>query len=729
MSGFDTPIPATLIVAWAVLLLLGLGWSWTRFHGAVSPLYQALLLALRAASAVAVLLLLLQPFWRATEPDAQGFRVAILADASQSMSVQDCGPDTARIDRVRQAVLKSDPDSVRTHLEQRYPVRCFMFSEKLQPLPDPAGADNKPVPLLPGRTALGDALRQCLEEFASVPLGAVLVVSDGNSNHGEAVTEVCKLYRRRAIPVSCIGTGGLGAHGDVRIRFADDTLSGVKGQPLQVQVEAENTLDREVPVTVELSAGNRVVDRREVRLAAGAGRQTVPFSLTPDRAGFQTLAARIAPVPGDTRRDTDVDYLGLNVEEPAVFRVLYLGAYLNWEYKFLKLLDEETEQLALATVLRTGRDTFYFDGLPEKAPTNGFPKDHAVFNAFDVLALDLRAVPLLPRESIQCIVDFVDHRGGGLLCFGPADGLPAEVADLLPVAPDATPLAPSGADVAMEASSALIFDKDPGGVLHTPRGLTLPASDPNWLARELKKGARPALTVRASGETVLAAQFFGSGRVAYAGQENTWRWRLGSEAGKDSHDAFWKALLVWLGSSSKPRLAIACAGTKAGVGEQVDLDVTVLGPDFRPAPDTRAACTITSPSGEREELRLDTCADAAGRCTGVFFPREAGEYAVAYRISLPEGDLNQEARFLARHRGVEADDTTYREDVLRDVSRITGGRFWQARDAAAVRDLPLSANIPMRTTYRYWTDSWLLWIFLAATLCTEWYCRRRIGLK
>ena len=89
MTGFDSPIPPALASLWAALLLAALGWGLWRFRHVVSVSYLLWLLLLRLCAAIVVLIILLQPFREVARPDPESFRIAVLADTSQSMSVRD----------------------------------------------------------------------------------------------------------------------------------------------------------------------------------------------------------------------------------------------------------------------------------------------------------------------------------------------------------------------------------------------------------------------------------------------------------------------------------------------------------------------------------------------------------------------------------------------------------------------------------------------------------------
>ncbi|MBN2450138.1 MAG: hypothetical protein JXR77_07095, partial [Lentisphaeria bacterium] len=558
-----------------------------------------------------------------------------------------------------------------------------------------------------------------------------VLFSDGNSNHGSAPVEIAKQYRSRGIPVSCVGIGEPREPGDVRVRFGRPPAPPRKGDLVVLPVQVENRFPRPVTTRLTLADAGGPLDTRTLTVPAG---ETLDETFTTEawRAGFLTYTVRMDAVTDDSRPDNDVDFLGLEVREPDTFRILYVAAHLGWEYRFLKILADGNRQLSLAAVIRLGENSFYktdFSGEEEAdAKGNGFPESPAALNRYEAILLDSRAAVEWSAPGIEALVSFVDRRGGGLLLVGPPDALPQPLRDLLPaqaLAPDAL-----RRQERLEANPEFVFDADPTRVLADPPGLPLVAGEELWLVREPKRGARMAAGIRHTEKGFLAAQSYGSGRTAYLGLESSWRWSLRDATGERGHRAFWNSLLVWLASSSRQRVRIASDGAKTGVGDPLVLDADILDTDFRPAADAKVTATVLSPSGTATEVALDPSVATPGRYGGVFFPDESGEYRVDYRIGIGDREERTQTHFVARRQGIETEETPYREDVLRDVARITGGAFLPySRMAALAEGIPLSTHVPMRTSRTYWSDNALLLLLLVLVLGAEWYLRRRLGLR
>jgi hypothetical protein len=727
MIRFDTPIPLPLALLWWGLACAALIWALARLR-VVRRRYRLTLFGLRLGALTVLLLMLLNPYREIETPDPEGFRVLLLADASQSMATTDV-KGKSRFSVVRRELTNED-GSLAKRLGSAYRLSAQVFSEEARPARLDATDGVSDQGLLPGKTAIGDVLYSALEQNAGVPLGAVVLLSDGHVNAGRPLPEVCKRYRARDIPVTCVGIGRIQPISDVRVQAPPQAVRGVKGKPVTIPVHLRSLFPNEVPVTVELDDGTGKPLVQTVQLPPGQEPTTVRFTYTPWRSGFQTCRVRVQPVPGDGRPDNDVDFVALEVREPDTFSILYLSSHLDWEYKFLSLLAKDNKQLSLAATIQTGKTAFFRTGFPDdiKDKVQGFAIERDVLNRFDALLVDLRIIPSLNEKQVATLLEFVEHRGGGLLCTGSLENLPQTVQDALPVLPT-EPITPSPTD-RIVPNPEFIFDRDPSGVLRLSGGLPVPDGAPAWFVAKLKKGGRAAAELFGHKDlAVLAAQRYGSGRIAYLGLQNTWRWRLADDQGERRFDAFWNALLVWLGSTRKPRITSACAGQKAGLGDPVALDVDVLGDDFRPAPDAKVAASLVSPDGKRRDIDLEPAPGTPGRYSAMAFPEQSGEYRVDYRVVLPQGHFEKSVHFVARQTGLEAEDTTYREDILRDVARLTGGQFLPASDLGSLNDLTLGHRVPVHRERIHWTRSWWWLSLLVLLLGLDWFARRRIGLK
>ena len=721
---FETPISLWLIVVFAALAVVVSLTAYLRLRRVTGRGYLGALFGLRAALVLLLALLLFSPYHDRRRPDATGYRVAVLADVSGSMRVRDVAGERSRFEALR-GLLDGGEDAPLARLRQGLQTEVYLFSEHAQRL---AGGEFS---VLPGETALGTALGEVVDTPAELPLGAIVVVGDGNSNAGAPVFDEAKRLRQLGIPVSCIGIGRPGPPHDIAVVTPEAAFEGTKGKPITVAAQVRNTFPEARAVTVELRDGDVLVDRQAVRLDPGPSSREVAFTVTPVQAGRRIYRFQIVADAPDSMPETDTAHAAVDVREPDRFQVLFLGASLGWEYKFLKLAARTGGgQIDLAAALQAGPGIYrhYGEVFKDDEAMNRLPESFDVLSRFDAVVLDSRAAPLMSPGAAEAFRQYVAARGGGLLVFGPLEPLGEAFRSILPAARTSGET-PPGVQY-MTAENATVFPADRAAALSLPPGPFLPGDLRFFQLGELKPGARPALSILGREAPLLAVQPYGSGRTALLGDEDTWRWRLASEADADRHTAFWSHLLVWLGSTGKPRLRARFDGRRLATDQSSPLQVEVLDGNFAPATAVQVTARLSGPDGYRAERTLAAAAEAPGIYEDPFAPPRPGEYRVELKATFAGGEtIERSAFFLAAAGGKEVQSPEYREDVLRDLARVTGGVF-HAGDAVPRRfEPPVSERVPSRSERVRWSESWLFLFVLFGAGAGEWFLRRRIGLK
>ncbi|TVR51018.1 MAG: VWA domain-containing protein [Puniceicoccaceae bacterium] len=726
--GLDTPLSGPLLVLIALALAAGVVLQVRRVRGLLRPGLVVGLALLRTTAFLAVLLLILNPFTRQTEPDPEGFRLAVLVDASGSMDARDLeGGAVTRIDRVNRWLADLQGPPFGPLVERGYRMEFHRFSEHLHPLPS-----GEPLRPLPGGTAIGDVLRELIDrpEGGGVPaLGGVLLISDGRENRGQPMLEAGRSYRRRGIPVSTVLVGGDHPARAAVVSFARHRLEGRRDEPLELPLRAENPGDR--PVTLELrllDESGLLVDER-VTLAAGE-RRSLDLSTTPRREGIRALRLEVRDVAAPAETPPAVDLALADVRPPDQFRVLYLAGALHPEHRFLLQVAGDAEEIALESLVRTGPENRFSavdPAMDDYLEGHGFPEARPFYDGYDAILADTRALAELSEEARGHVLGFVDRRGGGLLVFGPPELLPEELAPLLPARSfDTVRLV---RPQPLEVAPAPVFSPALGSRLFSPPAPFLPEDYGAWLAEDLKRAARPALMMP-DGRPLLSVLAYGAGRTAYLGSLHTWTWRLDSDAGLEQHRLFWTHLLSWLAIGGKDRIESPAHGARVTLDELERLELDVLGADFRPSSEARISGLLTTPSGDVREVALLPSFRRPGRYSTGFAAEEAGLHRVAYEITFPDGEtLRQETQFVVGHETLETRDLSADPAALRDLARLTGGIFIDGARTPDFSAIPLSEEIPMIESRRHWVDQRLLLPLFFLPLLLEWWLRRSVGLK
>ena len=161
---------------------------------------------LQTLLAAMLLVLLWQPAITVAELKPQQNIIAVLVDDSRSMAISEDGST-----RQAQAV-KALQNGVLASLNRSFQTRLYRVDDV------PARIDNlKDLQPNAPSTRIGDSLKQLSEETSDLPIGAVVLLSDGDDNTGGISADAISALRARHIPVHTVGFGRERAAHDVEL--------------------------------------------------------------------------------------------------------------------------------------------------------------------------------------------------------------------------------------------------------------------------------------------------------------------------------------------------------------------------------------------------------------------------------------------------------------------------------------------------------------------------------
>src|SRR6201981_2853256 len=147
---------------------------------------MAVLWALQTALATLLLTLLWQPALMVAELKPQQNIIAVVVDDSRSMGINENGS-------TRQAeAVKALQGGMLAGLQKRFKTRLYRMDSKLNRI---EGLDelHAAAPV----TRIGDSLKQLANETTDLPIGAVVLLSDGSDNSGGvALDTISALWSR-----------------------------------------------------------------------------------------------------------------------------------------------------------------------------------------------------------------------------------------------------------------------------------------------------------------------------------------------------------------------------------------------------------------------------------------------------------------------------------------------------------------------------------------------------
>jgi uncharacterized membrane protein len=729
-----------LLGGWPVWLLglgvvaagVALAWHLRRSPKRLTGRRPAVIWLLQTLMAAVLLFLLWHPALSVATLRPQQNVVAVLIDDSGSMAMQE--GNATRLDQARE-VLQS---GVLDRLRERFQVRLYRFgaaAERIEDLLGVAGAQPS--------TRIGEALQAALADTATLPLGAMIVLTDGADNTGGIDRETIQQLRQRRVPVHPVGFGREVISPDAEIvdavipvrTLAESRLSA------QVTIRQHGLTGGKSQLTVR-DAG-RVVASVPVVFRQQDAPVTQTVNLTAGAAGVKTLQFTLEPLAGEVNAKNNSVARVLQVEA-AKPRILYFEGEPRWEFKFIRRALGEDSSLQLTTILRTTQNKFYRQGIANATELeDGFPARAEELFEYAALIIGASEASYFTREQQTLIREFANRRGGGVLFLGGRSTLgnggyaQSELAEMLPVRVE---------------DRKTTFHRDQAGFELTPQGLDSlicrlvddPAANAErWRKMplladfqevgEAKPGAVTLLLLNAPGRRkspLLTIQAYGRGRTAVFATGGSWRWQMSQDVGDQTHELFWRQLARWLVSETPGLVSASMPKTVLSDETRVPLRVEVRNKEYQPMPDARVEARIVGPEGLAETVELTPSPHEEGVYAATWPAWKPGAYVAEVIARRNEEEVGRDTVQFRREEGVaEHFRLAQNRELLEKLAEQTGGRYWTP---AAAKKLPeqisySEAGITAREARDLW-DMPAVFLLLAGLRATEWLLRRRWGV-
>jgi len=749
---------------WILVLLIlaaaaGLAWLIRSRMKEAAPVMRGwragIIWGLQTLLAAMVLTLLWQPAITVSELKPQQNIIAVLVDDSRSMGISEDGSTRqAQAVKALQGVLDSLNRVFQTRLYRVDDVPARIDSLKdLQP--------NAPS------TRLGDSLKQLSEETSDLPIGAVVLLSDGDDNAGGISADAISSLRARHIPVHTVGFGRERAVHDVELDEAIVAPRALANSRLAAKITFHqrgyaggkiNLTVHDISSDAGAGAGKpKLLASRTITLGPDGNLQTETLMFDIGGAAARTLQIAAAPLPGEENTANNTLTRVVNVGA-APRRILYIEGEPRWEFHFIRQAEEDDRMVQITSMVRTSENKILRQGVVDsKELADGFPSRAEDLFAYDGLVIGSVEAGYFTPGQQELIREFVDRRGGGLLLLGGqfalADGgwNTSSLADLLPT-------------VLPTQTGTFHREQDPrNGTTHTTAELadagvdsiiTRLVDDPAANAAKWKTlpylmdyedpgAAKPGAAVLAKMITpegrklnLLVTENFGHGRTAIMATGGSWRWQMSLPLGDTAHDLFWQQLLRWVVSDTPGHLAASVPAQMLLDNGAVTLTADVRDKQYNPAPDAKVEAHILGPSGVSALVEMTPVPDNPGQFQAAWSAPKTGAYLTEFTAQRADpstgkvSEIGRDVLTFQRMDGVaENFHTEQNRELLERLSSQTGGQYWKPADLGKLaKGIPFSeGGVTSRETKDLWN---LPAVFLALILLrfSEWWLRRKWGI-
>ncbi len=688
--------------------------------------------SLRLVILTLLLLTLFRPEWvrliQRTDPPV----IAVLEDASASMTTRDMLSGTESASRT-EWLRSQDGSPAWARLQASAKVAREVFS----PPPRPAGT-NVASQREEG-TDLASALENALLKHRNTK--AVLILTDGDWNLGRNPVASATRFRAEEVPIFAVAVGRETAMPDLIFERVLAPAYGLLGERVALPFKIASHLGREVRTSVQLFRDGREEARKEIVIPPlGSVEEAILWS--PREAGEFSLSVKLPVEPEESLRQNNEQTLKIAIRSEKL-SVLVVDSLPRWEYRFLRNALERDPGVEMQCLL-------FHPALPLGAGRRylaGFPGTKELLSQFDVVFLGdvgLGEGELTERDA-EFVKGLVEQQGSGLVILPGRRGRAKTLLD--------GPLKNLSPVILDEAKSEGVTLQNEANLLLTPSGrahwLTRFDADENrndeiwrglpgffWNASVAK--GRPGSEVLAVHSSLrnawgriplLVTRPYGNGKVLFMGTDSAWRWRRGVE--DKYHYRFWGQVVRWmshqrhLADSDGVRIVYSPETPRAG--DVVMIQATIMDLNGAPVEKGPVVGILTSPSGKTERVEFSPVEGGWGVFKGSFTPQEGGRHAlevsaerhqrrskIGLTVSLPTRErLGQPANY----------------PVLREISSITRGTFGTPEDLEKLLQqiLLLPEPKPLEQRIKLWSHP--AWGgFLLALLALYWAGRKLSGL-
>jgi uncharacterized membrane protein len=719
----------------AVLAAAGLfGWFFWASRKKLTPglrgLRVALLWALQSAMVALLLLLLWEPAISITALRPQQNIIAVVVDDSRSMALNDVG-------RTREQLATNLLNSgLLRNLASKFQVRLYRLGAGVERV------DNtQQLRADQASTQIGRGLRQLADEAATLPIGAVVLMTDGADNTGGIDLDTLAELRRRRLPVNTVGIGREQLANDVELDGLDVPVKALAGSRLQAQVAIRQNGFEGKRAKLLLTADSAILASRDVVLNDTA-EQVETLEFTAGKAGVKSIRARLEPLPGETNTQNNELMQTLSVDN-AKRRILYVEGEPRWEYKFLRRAAEDDPALQIVSMLRTTQNKIYRQGIANPNElVDGFPgKPEELFNYQGLILGSVESAYFTTTQQ-QLIKDFVDRRGGGLLFLGGRSAL-AEggynvppFGELLPVTlPNKKNtfqrmfVAAELTDAGKKSLITRIEDDPEKSALHWG---VLPYLADYQDPGTPKPGAVVLARVDAGGNRLplLITENYGRGRTAVFATGGSWRWRMQQPVGDSSQETFWRQLLRYVVSATPSRVVASTPNARLEDDGHIQLRAEVRDTTYLPASDADVQASVIDPDGVAETVVLRPEPVSQGIYSVDWSAQKPGSYIAEITAKRGGQQLGSDVLTFRRENGVA--ENFHREqnrELLQKLAEETGGRYYKPSDVGRLpQEISYSeAGITAHETKDLW-DMPAVFLAILVLKGSEWLLRRRWGV-
>jgi hypothetical protein len=300
------------------------------------------LIGLRLSLVGLIAILLTEPALLREEEKSEERTIAVLVDASSSMTLATRSmndPKQSRSD-VAANLLSSNEDASHGLLDRLrgdYALKVYEFGAAAREFSIEDRPTIQPKLKWAHSTDFAAALRKITEDTPTVQLSGVIMLTDGCDHSRTDVLQSIRSLSRQRIPVNSIVIGSQQPLRDADIISLDIPPQIYQGDSVSIQATIRADQMNGMTAQVRLYEGDRLLEERSITVASDKHRESIRFRHEPVDARIHRYRVELSPMDGEETTDNNSVSRNVWVSNDKI-RVLLIENRPRWEFRYLRNL-------------------------------------------------------------------------------------------------------------------------------------------------------------------------------------------------------------------------------------------------------------------------------------------------------------------------------------------------------------------------------------------------------
>lgn len=724
-----SPWPLWLLFVLLAIAAAGLFWHMQTRKGHLAGLRSVAIWLAQTALIALVLFMLWHPAISVARLRPQQNVVAVLVDHSRSMGIADSGKPRL------QAAENLLNGQLLPELNKKFQVRLYEFGH------DAARVDSaRNLKADDNATRIGDSLRHIAAEAGTMPLGAIVLMTDGGDNTGGVDRETIAQLRQLRVPVHSVGFGPDHFSKDIEVEDIAAPARALPNSRLIARVAFKQHGYSGQKVKLVVRENGKPLAQQEITLKPDV-EQSEAVVFNSGAAGAHSFQIGIDPVSGEENSQNNAMIRLVDVVQKKM-RVLYIEGEPKWEYKFIRRAMEDDQSIELVSVVRTTQNKTYQQGGKQGELEDGVPPTIEGLFSFDGLIIGSVEANYFTPAQQNMIRDFADRRGGGVLFLAGRYALneggygATPMAEMIPVhLPSEKTWSRDYVQAGLTEAGRenVICRLEEGRDANVARWGRMPQLANYTVLGTPKPGAVVLMNVLPAGRKpspLLAIENYGHGRTAVLATSGTWRWKMQQQHDDRTKDIFWQQLMRWLVTETPGQVLASTPHQVLPDETRVPLRAVVRDKTYTPVAGASVQAQITRPDGSTDVAEMKPDPLEPGTYSGEYSAAKTGVYVADVVAKQGAAEIARDAVTFRREDGVaENFGSAQNKDLLQKLANDTNGNYYEPSKAGHLPgEIAVSeAGISAHDNLDIW-DMPILFLLVILIRGGEWLLRRKWGV-